>query len=74
MVKGAFKQFRHEHHFSQNNGVTLMIDYFDYSSPFDLLGRLADVLFLKRYMTNLLKKRNEIIKTYAESGKEIPIA
>lgn len=73
MVKGAFKQFRHEHHFSEHNAGTLMIDYFDYTSPFGILGKLADFLFLKNYMSKLLVKRNQIIKTYAESGEEIPI-
>jgi len=70
MTKGAFKRFRHEHHFKESSSSgTLMIDYFDYTSPFGLLGKLADVLFLKVYMTKLLLKRNEVIKEFAESGK-----
>tara|TARA_B100000508_G_scaffold140085_1_gene139968 strand:+ start:59855 stop:60331 length:477 start_codon:yes stop_codon:yes gene_type:complete len=69
MVKGAFKSFRHEHHFEQRSEGTLMTDYFDYVSPYGWLGKLADMLFLKKYMTNLLKKRNEVIKSFAESGR-----
>lgn len=67
MIEGAFKCFRHEHHFSELNGGTLMTDVFDYKSPFGLLGDLADILFLKDYMTDLLEKRNRIIKQFAES-------
>ena len=69
MVKGAFKNFKHEHFFEEKSGVTIMKDIFDYSSPFGLLGRSADSLFLKRYMTELLEKRNDTIKYFAESER-----
>lgn len=69
MVSGAFKSFRHEHHFSEIADGTLMTDIFDYKSPFGMLGSLADKLFLKNYMVQLLEKRNLVIKSYAESDK-----
>jgi len=69
MVKGAFKSFVHEHHFEATTYGTLMTDRFDYQSPLGVLGRLADFLFLKRYMTRLLEKRNNTIKAFAESDK-----
>lgn len=69
MVKGAFKSFRHEHHFTDLNGGTLMIDYFEYKSPFGVFGKLADKIFLKKYMLDLLEKRNETVKDFAESDK-----
>lgn len=69
MVKGAFKSFRHEHHFKEFNGGTLMTDYFDYKSPFGFLGNLSDKLFLKKYMKDLLEKRNQTIKEFAESKR-----
>ncbi|CAM4280062.1 SRPBCC family protein [Zobellia nedashkovskayae] len=69
MVKGAFKRFRHEHHFTESKGVTLMTDYFDYESPLGFLGKLADKLFLLKYMTDLLKERNRIVKDFAETDK-----
>jgi ligand-binding SRPBCC domain-containing protein len=69
MQKGAFKSFRHEHLFKETNGITLMIDIFEYKSPFGILGKLADWLFLEEYMTKLLQERVLIIKEYAESGK-----
>ena len=67
MVQGSFKRFRHEHHFTDFNGGTLMIDYFNYKSPFGFLGKIADILFLEKYMTDLLKKRNTTIKEIAET-------
>ena len=36
MVSGAFKRFKHEHHFTSNEGGTLITDYFDYTSPLGL--------------------------------------
>lgn len=69
MIMGAFKRFKHEHHFSEVGDMTLMTDYFDYESPLGILGRLADRLFLKKYMTGLLKKRNWVIKDFAENGR-----
>ncbi|MEM9340062.1 MAG: SRPBCC family protein [Bacteroidota bacterium] len=69
MIKGAFKGFRHEHHFEATQVGVLMTDIFNYRSPFGILGKLIDVLILERYMTRLLIKRNEIIKEFAESDK-----
>jgi len=69
MVNGAFKRFKHEHHFSDSQNGTLMTDFFDYESPLGILGRIADNLFLRKYMTELLMQRNLIIKEFAESNK-----
>lgn len=66
MVSGAFNSFKHQHFFEEKGGGTLMIDVFDYVSPLGMVGRLADYLVLKKYMTNLLVKRNSFIKEHAE--------
>lgn len=66
MVRGAFAGFTHDHFFSEADGITLMKDTFDFRSPLWLLGSLADILFLKRYMTALLAERNRHIKHAAE--------
>jgi len=71
MVHGAFKSFRHEHRFTNVNGATLMTDIFTFESPYGWLGAIANQLFLTRYMTNLLKQRNSVIKQFAESGRVI---
>lgn len=70
MVKGAFKHFKHEHIFKTlSDGSTLMSDVFDYTSPLGFLGKVADKLFLQKYMTGLLEKRNLTIKEFAESDR-----
>ncbi|HEY8738489.1 MAG TPA: SRPBCC family protein [Candidatus Dormibacteraeota bacterium] len=67
MVRGAFARFRHTHDFMRQNAGTLMVDVFDYTSPLGVVGRLADFLFLRRYMTRLLQRRNAYLKSAAES-------
>ena len=69
MLQGAFKRFKHEHFFKESNGTTVMRDVFDYTSPLGFLGKIADYLFLKKYMTNFLIERNDVIKDFAESGR-----
>ncbi|MEZ4309047.1 MAG: hypothetical protein R3F14_13500 [Polyangiaceae bacterium] len=46
-----------------------MRDVFDYDSPLGPLGRLANMLFLERYMRRLLVERNRIVKEVAESDQ-----
>ncbi|MCB0381873.1 MAG: SRPBCC family protein [Psychroserpens sp.] len=71
MVSGAFASFKHEHIFIDQNGKTLMIDRFQFESPLGVLGTLADILFLKAYMTKLLETRNVFLKEKAEELSHI---
>ncbi|WP_397362808.1 cell division protein [Olleya sp. R77988] len=66
MVFGAFKSFKHEHIFKSEGSNTIMIDKFEFKSPFGVLGQLANTLFLTKYMANLLKTRNQFLKAEAE--------
>lgn len=70
MVSGIFTRFKHEHIFKEENGNTLMTDVFDYTSPYNVFGRIADFLFVKRYMISLLAKRNIIVKEFAEDERK----
>ncbi len=69
MTKGIFAGFRHEHSFAFSDGQTVMTDNFDYQAPLGLLGKLANFLFLKSYMTRLLDERNAIVKEFAETDR-----
>ena len=73
MVRGAFKRFTHLHQFLREDDGTLMIDRFDYTSPLGPIGRLADFLFLERYMRRLLSGRNAVIKRVAEQASAASI-
>ncbi len=67
MVRGPFKYLRHRHLFEESPNGTMMTDLFEFQSPFGLLGRLIDNIFLESYMRRLLIKRNNLIKASAES-------
>jgi ligand-binding SRPBCC domain-containing protein len=69
MLKGAFKSFRHEHHFKANLSGTLMTDLFNFEAPLGILGQLANTLFLTKYMRRLLEERNRVLKEIAESER-----
>lgn len=66
MEKGAFKRFYHSHEFIEKANGTLMVDTFDYTSPLGWIGKIADRLFLERYMKDFLITRNRYIKKIAE--------
>lgn len=68
-VKGAFKSFRHQHLFREDNSATIITDRFEYETPFGIFGRLFSKLVLHRYIDRLLSERNAVIKRYAESEK-----
>ena len=68
MVSGAFLRFDHDHFFERTEGGTLMTDVFDFTSPLGPLGRIANLLFVTRHMRELLRIRDELIKSVAESG------
>ena len=72
MLRGAFRRWHHTHLFEPADGGTLMIDEVDYDSPLGVLGRAADALFLKSYMTRLLAARNDYIKKLAEARQARP--
>lgn len=67
MEDGHFKSFKHEHLFEEENGFTIMKDKLQYETPFRILGKLFDLLFLKNHLTNFLLERNKVLKETAES-------
>jgi len=66
-VSGPFRRWWHEHRFEETQGGTLMVDLVEFDSPAGPIGRLANALFLTRYMTNLLGKRNSWLRSALNS-------
>jgi ligand-binding SRPBCC domain-containing protein len=69
MVKGSFASMHHLHTFATMNKGTKMTDIFEFTSPLGFLGRLANAIFLKAYMTKFLSIRNQELKAVAEGDK-----
>ncbi|TQR17536.1 SRPBCC family protein [Psychrobacillus vulpis] len=67
MLKGAFRSFTHLHLFEEKSGGTLMIDTFEYKSPFGLVGEIVDKLFLEKYMKRFIVSRANELKRIAEN-------
>ncbi|MEK7780696.1 MAG: SRPBCC family protein [Verrucomicrobiota bacterium] len=67
MVSGAFKSMKHDHEFIALPPGTLMVDRFEFESPFGILGRIIDRAFLFGYMRRFLIRRNQVLKNLAES-------
>ena len=67
MVAGAFQSMKHDHEFIARPPGTLMVDRFEFESPFGPLGRMADRLFLFGYLRRFLVRRNRVLKALAES-------
>ena len=67
MTEGAFASMRHVHRFEPAEGGTRMMDDFHFAAPFGILGRIAESLFLTRYMTRFLTTRNRVLKNLAET-------
>ena len=70
MVKGIFRSMQADHIFrSLGDGATEMRDLFRIAAPLPVLGPLAEVLFLRRYMLALMRERDAVIKRLAETDE-----
>ena len=68
-LQGDFRMMKHEHHFKPCDNGTILIDLFHFESPYGVVGKWLNSLFLTRYMRRLLEQRNHTIKAYAESDR-----
>ena len=67
MISGAFRSMWHDHFFRPISATeTEMRDVFCFAAPIPILGRLAEILVLCRYMRKLLRERNAVLKAIAE--------
>lgn len=70
MVKGAFRSFRHRHEIREiDKDTVLLIDDFQYEVPLGILGRMANILFLRRYMNKMFDIRSQATKLALETDE-----
>ena len=69
MIKGDFKTFYHEHYFKAVENGTIVIDKINFETPYGIIGKIANSIFLTSYLEKFLTKRNAVIKDYAETQK-----
>lgn len=66
-IRGIFKFMKHDHFFKEDGKYTIMKDVFSFKAPLPIFGRLAEIIFVKKHLRNLLLQRNQVIKDFAES-------
>ena len=70
MIEGAFRLMQHDHFFRRiSDGETEMRDVFCFAAPLPVLGRVAEIVVLRRYMQGLLRERSAVIRDVAEGEK-----
>ena len=69
MIEGRFKKFAHDHYFEPISSGTRMRDVIQLQAPMGILGRIAEVLVLHKYMYRLIETRNDAIRVAAEAGR-----
>ena len=67
MVQGAFKSYQHQHYLEQAGDLTVMRDVVTMFAPLGPLGRIAETIYIKSFLTKILTSRNEVLKRVAES-------
>ena len=67
MTQGAFHSMCHRHVFIEYEQKTLMRDVIEWRSPLGVLGKIADALFLKRYLRTLILYRGRQLKEIIEN-------
>ena len=68
MTEGAFASMQHDHLFTARGpNETSMGDVLRFEAPLGVIGRLAELLVLERYMSRFLTSRNLVLKSVAES-------
>ena len=57
---GPYKMWHHQHHFKEISGGVEMTDIVHYKNPFWIIGKLANVLFVKKQLKTIFEYRFKI--------------
>ena len=68
-AKGDLQHYSHEHHFKPVDNGTIIIDLVEFGMPKDIPGKIFGKLYFRNYLEAMLRKRNEVIRSYAETEK-----
>ncbi|WEK36944.1 MAG: SRPBCC family protein [Candidatus Pseudobacter hemicellulosilyticus] len=67
--KGDLRSMKHEHYCKAIDNGTILIDLFSFETRWGWVGRALNIFYLETYFRQLLERRNQFIKQYAESEK-----
>lgn len=60
-LSGPYKVWHHQHHFKEIPGGVEMTDIVSWSLPLGILGRMANVLFVKSRVEQIFKYRSKVL-------------
>ncbi len=60
---GPYKLWHHQHHFRLTDDGVEMTDIVHYKLPFGILGRLANLLFVKKQLRDIFEYRRNILES-----------
>jgi ligand-binding SRPBCC domain-containing protein len=66
-LKGPYKVWHHTHIFREENGGVMMEDIVDYEIPLGALGRLAQILIVKRKVESIFEFRRKTLENFLKN-------
>jgi ligand-binding SRPBCC domain-containing protein len=66
-IRGPFRAWRHEHIIEPTPTGAMLIDQIDYEPPLGPLGKLADLLFIRRTLRRMFAYRHAVTRRYVEA-------
>ena len=64
-----FESIIHDYYFYDISEETVMINHFYYKTKWGILGEILNFLFLEKYLTRIIEKRNDLLRDFAENNK-----
>jgi ligand-binding SRPBCC domain-containing protein len=62
--EGPYAFWHHQHHFTPQNGGTLMHDILHYKVPYGPIGTIADLLMVNKMVDEIFEHRRKAIESY----------
>jgi ligand-binding SRPBCC domain-containing protein len=64
-----FHSIIHDYYFYDIGDETAMVNHFYYKLKLGVLGEIANLLILEKYLTRIITQRNDLLRDYAETDK-----
>jgi ligand-binding SRPBCC domain-containing protein len=69
IIDSLFPSIVHDYYFYDISQETVMVNHFYYKIRWGLIGEVMNSLFMKKYLTRIITKRNDLLREYAETDK-----
>lgn len=68
---GPYSLWHHQHFIEPDGDGVIMTDIVTYRPPFGILGRLANLLFIRSRLNEIFEYRNKVLREWADSPHQI---